>query len=152
MKTSIIFFLIMILAISLFVADIALADNNELNELEAQQLKILRLSKVVEEQPSNIKLIEDIESYKIGLELYQQSDYQQAISELLKVKYSTLNLPLYIKSQYILGDCYRKIEDWDKAIEVYKNLVIDDPILTDYSLFHLAEAYRLKCKTQGRFV
>jgi tetratricopeptide (TPR) repeat protein len=144
MKTVMIFFLIMILATSLFGADIALADNNELTELEVQQLKILRLSKVVEEQPSNIKLIEDIESYKIGLEFYQQSDYQQAISELLKVEYSTLNLPLYIKSQFILGDCYRKIEDWDRAIEVYKNLVIDDPILTDYSLFYLAETYRLK--------
>ncbi|MBU1427607.1 tetratricopeptide repeat protein [bacterium] len=144
MKTAMIFFLIMILAISLFGADIALADNNVLTELEAQQLKILKLSKVVEEQPSNIKLKEDIESYKIGLELYQQSDYQQAISELQKVKYSTLNLPLYIKSQFILGDCYRKIEDWDGAIEVYKNLVINDPILTDYSLFFLAETYRLK--------
>ena len=144
MKTVMIFFLIMILAISLFGADIALADNNELTELETQQLKILRLSKVVEEQPSNIKLKEDIENYKVGLELYQQSNYKQAISELLKVKYSTLNLPLYIKSQYILGDCYRKIEDWDSAIEIYKNLVINDPILTDYSLFHLAETYRLK--------
>jgi len=134
----------MILAISLFGADIALADNNELTELEAQQLKILRLSKVVEEQPSNIKLIEDIESYKAGLEFYQQSDCQQAISELLKIEYSSLNLLLYIKSQFILGDCYRKIEDWDSAIEIYKKLVVDDPILTDYSLFHLAEVYRLK--------
>jgi len=148
MKTSMIFFLIMILAISLFGADIALADNNGLTELEAQQLKILKLSKVVEGQPSNIKLKEDIESYKIGLELYQQSDYQQAISELLKVKYSTLNLPLYIKSQFILGDCFRKIEDWDRAIEVYKNLVINDPLLNDYSLFHLAETYRLKSENR----
>lgn len=144
MKIVMIFFLIMILAISLFGTDIALADNNELTELEIQQLKILRLSKVVEEQPSNIELIEDIENYKIGLELYKQSNYQQAIFELLKVKYSTLNLPLYIKSQYLLGDCYRRIEDWDSAIEVYNNLVVDDPILTDYSLFHLAETFRLK--------
>jgi soluble lytic murein transglycosylase-like protein/TolA-binding protein len=138
----------MILAISLFGADIALADNDELTELEVQQLKILRLSKVVEEQPSNIKLIEDIESYRTGLEFYQQSGYQQAIPELLKIEYSTLNLPLYIKSQYILGDCYRKIEDWDRAIEIYKNLVINDPILTDYSLFNLAETYRLKGKNR----
>ena len=144
MKTAMVFFLIIILAISLIGADIALAGNDELTELEVQQLKILRLSKVVEEQPSNIKLKEDIESYKIGLEFYQQSDYQQAISELLKVKYSTLNLPLYIKSQFILGDCYRKIGDWNRAIEIYKNLAVDDPILTDYSLFHLAETYRLK--------
>jgi len=144
MKTAMIFFLIIILAISLFGADIALADNNVLTELEAQQLKILKLSKVVEGQPSTIKLKEDIERYKIGLELYQQSNYQQAISELQKVKYSTLNLPLYIKSQYLLGDCYRKIEDWDRAIEIYKDLVVDDPILTDYSLFFLAETYRLK--------
>ncbi|PKP55422.1 hypothetical protein CVT91_15745, partial [Candidatus Atribacteria bacterium HGW-Atribacteria-1] len=144
MKTSMIFFLIMTLAISLFGADIALADNNVLTELEAQQLKILKLSKVVEGQPSTIKLKEDIERYEIGLELYQQSNYQQAISELQKVKYSTLNLPLYIKSQYLLGDCYRKIEDWDRAIEIYKDLVVDDPILTDYSLFFLAETYRLK--------
>jgi len=145
MKTSIIiFFLIMILAISLSGADIALAGNDELTELEVQQLKILKLSKVVEEQPPNIKLKEDMESYKTGLELYQQSDYQQAIFELSKVEYSTLNLPLYIRSQYLLGDCYRKIEDWNRAIEVYKNLVVDDPILTDNSLFHLAESYRLK--------
>lgn len=145
MKTSIIiFFLIIILTIGLIGADIALAGNDELTELEVQQLKILRLSKVVEEQPSNIKLEKDIENYKAGLELYQQSNHQQAISELLKVKYSTLNLPLYIKSQYLLGDSYRKIEDWDKAIEIYKNLAIDDPILTDYSLFHLAETYRFK--------
>jgi hypothetical protein len=82
MKIAMIFFLIMILAISLFGANIALADNNELIELEAQQLKILKLSKVVEEQPSNIKLKEDLESYKVGLGFYQQSDYQQAISEL----------------------------------------------------------------------
>ena len=144
MKTAMIFFLIIISAISLFGTDIASAVNNELTELEVQQLKILKLSKVVEEQPSNIKLKEDIKNYKVGLELYQQSDYQQAISELLKVKYSTLNLPFYIKSQLILGDCYKKIEDWDSAIEVYKNLVIDDPILTDYSLFFLAETYRFK--------
>ncbi|MBU4226942.1 tetratricopeptide repeat protein [bacterium] len=144
MKTAMIFFLIIISTISLFGADIALADNNVLTELEAQQLKILELSKVVEGQPSNIKLKEDIENYKAGLELYQQSKYQQAISELLKVKYSTLNLPFYIKSQLILGDCYRKMENWDRAIEVYKNLVIDDPILTDYSLFFLAETYRFK--------
>jgi tetratricopeptide (TPR) repeat protein len=133
-----------ILAIGLFRVDITLAGNDELNELETQRFKILKLSKIVEEHPSNIELREDIENYKIGLELYQQSDYQQAISKLLKVKYSTLNLPLYIKSQFILGDCYRKIEDWDKAIEIYKNLVIDDPILTDYSLFYLAETYKLK--------
>ncbi|OFW45615.1 MAG: hypothetical protein A2163_11410 [Actinobacteria bacterium RBG_13_35_12] len=144
MKIAMMLFLIIILTISLMGADIALVSNNELTELEAQQLKILKLSKVVEEQPSNIKLKEDIENYKVGLELYQQSNYQQAISELLKAKYSTLNLPLYIKSQFVLGDCYRKIEDWDRAIEVYKNLVVDDPILTDYSLFFLAETYRLK--------
>ena len=146
MRTVMIFFLIIISAISLFGTDIASAINNELTELEVQQLQILKLSKVVEEQPSNIKLKEDIKNYKVGLELYQQNDYQQAISELLKVKYSTLNLPFYIKSQLILGDCYRKIEDWDSAIEVYKNLEIDDPILTDYSLFFLAETYRIEGK------
>src|SRR4030043_1435102 len=102
------------------------------------------MTSLVESPTIKIKIKEDIENYKVGLELYQQSDYQQAISELLKVKYSTLNLPFYIKSQLILGDCYRKIEDWDSAIEVYKNLVIDDTILTDYSLFFLAETYRLK--------
>ena len=144
MKTAMIFFLIIISTISLLGTNIALAVNNELTELEIQQLKILKLSKVVEEQPSNIKLKEDIKSYRIGLELYQLSGYQPAISELLKVKYSSLNLPLYIKSQFILGDCYRKIEDWDRAIEIYKNLVIDDPLLTDYSLFFLAETYHLK--------
>jgi len=51
MKTAMIFFLIIVLAVSLFGADIALAGNDKLTELEAQQLKILKLSKVVEEQP-----------------------------------------------------------------------------------------------------
>ena len=148
MKTAMIFFLIIISTINLFGTEIALAVNNELTELEVQQLKILKLSKVVEEQPSNIKLKEDIENYKAGLDLYQQSNYHQAISELLKVKYSTLNLPLYIKSQLILGDSYRKINDWDSAIEIYKNLVIDDPLFTDYSLFVLAETYRLGGKNR----
>ena len=80
MRTAMMFFLIMILAVSLFGADIALADNNILTELETQQLKILKLSKVVEEHPSTIELKVDLENYKIGLEFYQQSDYQQAIS------------------------------------------------------------------------
>ena len=88
-----IFFLIMILAISLIVVNIALAGNDELTELETQQLKILKLSKLIEPKPPNNKLKEDMESYKAGLELYQQGDYRQAISELLKIKYSTLNLP-----------------------------------------------------------
>ena len=144
MRKLFLFFITIILIISIIGIEMVLASNNELTELEVQQLKILKLSKVVEGQPSNIKIKEDIESYKLGLELYQQSNYQQATSELLKVKYSTLNLPLYIKSQYLLGDCYRKMEDLDRAIEIYKNLVIDDPILTDYSLFFLAETYRLK--------
>ncbi|HEC93483.1 MAG TPA: tetratricopeptide repeat protein, partial [Candidatus Atribacteria bacterium] len=149
MKTSIIiFFLITIMSISLFGTNIALSGNGELTEIESQQLKILKLSKIIEEHPLTIELKEDLENYTIGLELYQQSDYQQAISELLKVKYSTLNLPLYIKSQYILGDCYRRIEDWDRAIEVYKNLVVNDPILTDYSLFYLADTYHLKGDNQ----
>lgn len=136
------------MSISLFGTNIALSGNGELTEIESQQLKILKLSKIIEEHPLTIELKEDLENYTIGLELYQQSDYQQAISELLKVKYSTLNLPLYIKSQYILGDCYRRIEDWDRAIEVYKNLVVNDPILTDYSLFYLADTYHLKGDNQ----
>ena len=146
MKTSniIVFFLIIILSLSLFGVNSALASNDELTEIESQQLKILKLSKIIERHPSTIELKEDLKNYTIGLELYQQSDYQQAISELLKVKYSTLNLPLYIKAQFILGDCYRKIEDWNGAIEVYKNLVVNDPILTDYSLFYLADTYHHK--------
>ncbi|HER24119.1 MAG TPA: tetratricopeptide repeat protein [Candidatus Atribacteria bacterium] len=144
MKTAIIFFLIIISTISLLGAEIALATNNELTEFEIQQLKILKLSKVVEGQTSNIQLKEDMENFKIGWELYQQNDYQRAISELLKITYSTLNLPLYIKSQFILGNCYRKIQDWDSGIEVFKNLARDDPILTDYSLFFLAETHSLK--------
>jgi len=146
LRTSFLFFLIIFFIICLNVVDVdtVLASGIEFTELEAQQLKILKLSKVVEGQPSTIKLKEDIESYKIGLELYQQSDYHQAISELLKIKYSTLNLPLYIKSQYLLGECFKKTEDWDGAIEIYKNLAKNDPLLTDYSLFYLAEIYHLK--------
>ena len=81
MKKLILIFLITILVFSIIGINIVLADNKELNELETQQFKILKLSKIVEEHPSTIELKEDMESYKIGLELYQQSDYQQAISE-----------------------------------------------------------------------
>ena len=115
-----------------------------MTEVEAQQLKILQLSKIVESHPPTADLEKDLKNYQSGLKLYNQGDYKQAISELLNIKYSTLNLPFYIKSQYLLGECFKKTEDWDGVIEIYKNLAKNDPLLTDYSLFCLAETYHLK--------
>ncbi len=144
LRTILLFFLLIVFIIFLTIAGTVLASSSELTEVEAQQLKILQLSKIVESHPSNIDLEKDLENYQTGLKLYHQGDYQQAISQLLNIKYSTLNLPLYIKSQYILGECLKKIEDWNVAIEVYKNLVKNDPLITDYSLFYLADIYHLK--------
>ena len=138
------FFLIIIFIICFTIACTVSVSANELTEVEVKQLKILQLSKIVESYPSTIELVKDLENYQSGLKLYHQGDYQQAISVLGNIKYSTLNLPLFIKSQYILGECFKKIEDWDRAIVIYKNLVKSDPLLTDYSLFFLAETYHLK--------
>ncbi|PIY31421.1 MAG: hypothetical protein COZ07_09370, partial [Candidatus Infernicultor aquiphilus] len=142
------FFLIIIFIICFTIACTVSVSANELTEVEVKQLKILQLSKIVESYPSTIELVKDLENYQSGLKLYHQGDYQQAISVLWNIKYSTLNLPLFIKSQYILGECFKKIEDWDRAIVIYKNLVKSDPLLTDYSLFFLAETYHLKRENQ----
>lgn len=146
LRTTFSFFLIIFFIVYLIMVDVdtVLASSTELTELEVQQLKILQLSKIVEGHPSTIDLEKDLENYQMGLKLYHQGDYQQAISALWNIKYSTLNLPLYIKSQYILGDCFKRMEDWDRVIKIYKNLAKNDPILTDYSLFHLADTYHLK--------
>jgi len=144
MKKLILFLSISIIIISSIEMTVFLANVGELNQLESQQFKILKLSKLTEENPSNVDLEEEIANYKIGLQFYQQHNYLQAISELLKVNYTTLNLPLYVKSQFILGQCYKNNGELDKAIEVYQNLILDDPILTDYSLFFLAQAYYFK--------
>lgn len=144
LRTIFSFFLIIIFIICFTIACIVSVSANELTEVEVKQLKILQLSKIVESYPSTIELEKDLENYQSGLKLYHQGDYQQAISVLWNIKYSTLNLPLFIKSQYILGECFKKVEDWDRAIGIYKNLVKSDPLLTDYSLFFLAETYHLK--------
>jgi soluble lytic murein transglycosylase len=144
LRTIFSFFLIIIFIICFTIACTVSVSANELTEVEVKQLKILQLSKIVESYPSTIELEKDLENYQSGLKLYLQGDYQQAISVLWNIKYSTLNLPLFIKSQYILGECFKKAEDWDRAIGIYKNLVKSDPLLTDYSLFFLAETYHLK--------
>lgn len=144
LRTIFSFFLIIIFIICFTIACTVSVSANELTEVEVKQLKILQLSKIVETYPSTIELEKDLENYQSGLKLYHQGDYQQAISVLWNIKYSTLNLPLFIKSQYILGECFKKVEDWDRAIGIYKNLVKSDPLLTDYSLFFLAETYHLK--------
>jgi TolA-binding protein len=144
LRTIFSFFLIIIFIICFTIACTVSVSANELTEVEVKQLKILQLSKIVESYPSTIELEKDLENYQSGLKLYLQGDYQQAISVLWNIKYSTLNLPLFIKSQYILGECFKKVEDWDRAIGIYKNLVKSDPLLTDYSLFFLAETYHLK--------
>lgn len=144
LRTIFSFFLIIIFIICFTIACTVSVSANELTEVEVKQLKILQLSKIVESYPSTIDLEKDLENYQSGLKLYLQGDYQQAISVLWNIKYSTLNLPLFIKSQYILGECFKKAEDWDRAIGIYKNLVKSDPLLTDYSLFFLAETYHLK--------
>ena len=144
LRTIFSFFLIIVFIICFTISYTVLVSANELTEVEVKQLKILQLSKIVESHPSTIDLEKDLENYQSGLKLYHQGDYQQAISVLWNIKYSTLNLPLFIKSQYILGECFKKVEDWDGAIDIYKNLVKSDPLLTDYSLFFLAETYHLK--------
>ena len=144
MRKIILLLLLIIFGISIFEVSIIFADSRELSTLEFQQYKILKLSKITQDNPQDTFLIKNIENYKKGLEYYKQQNYTNAVSELLKVNYSTLVLPLYIKSQYILGDCYKKNNEWDKAIEIYKNLIPKDLLLPEFSLFFLAKIYQLK--------
>ena len=146
-KPLVILFWIVILAIQAWVGgvdNVWAEDAEALTERETQQLKTLNLSKILAEHPPSEAGLEDIDNYQRGLELYLQGDYPQAVSKLAKIKYSTPNSPLYIKSQFIMGDSYKKMEDWDKAVEIYENLGVEGLLLTDYSLFYLAETYKLK--------
>ena len=142
MKKIILIFLGMILITNIIQTGIVLAGNQELTELEAQQLKILKLFKVVEGYPTTEDLKRNIEDFRIGWELFQQEDYIETISRLSNIQYSSLNLPLYVKSQFLLGECFKKTDGWDKAVEIYKNLAQIDPFLTDYSLFFMAEIFQ----------
>jgi len=142
MNKIILFFLAMIFIINLIQIEIVLADNQELTELEVQQLKILKLFQVVASHPTTEDLKRNIEDYQIGWGLFQQKDYINAIPKFSRIQYSSLNLPLYVKSQFLLGECLKKIDEWDKAVEVYKNLAQIDPLLTDYSIFFLAEIFQ----------
>ena len=108
MRKLFLLLLLIIFGISIIEVSIIFADSRELSTLEFQQYKILKLSKITKDNPQDTFLIKNIENYKKGLEYYKQQNYTNAVSELLKVNYSTLALPLYIKSQYILGDCYKK--------------------------------------------
>jgi len=143
MRKLFLLLLLIIFGISIIEVSIIFADSRELSTLEFQQYKILKLSKITKDNPQDTFLIKNIENYKKGLEYYKQQNYTNAVSELLKVNYSTLALPLYIKSQYILGDCYKKNKEWDKAIEIYKNLIPKDLLFPDFSHFFLAQTYQL---------
>jgi len=135
----------MVLIISLFGKFEVLATNDELTEIESNQLKILYLSQLLEKNSDSSKDIEiELDIYQKGLEFFRKGDLSQAISLLSEIKYSKLNLTLYLKAQFLLGEGYKKMNDLDKAIEVYHSLVEKDPILTDYSIFYLADTYRLR--------
>ena len=121
----------------------AFAEQSELSPLESQQYKILKLSKITRENPPNKLVSNSINKYILGLTDYNQKQYMEAISDLLEVDYSTLILPLYIKSRYLLGECYNNIKQFDQAIEIYQELVPRDPLFQDYTRFFLAETYRL---------
>jgi len=143
MRKLFLLLLLIIFGISIIEVSIIFADSRELSTLEFQQYKILKLSKITKDNPQDTFLIKNIENYKKGLEYYKQQNYTNAVSELLKVNYSTLVLPLYIKSQYILGDCYKKNNEWDKAIEIYKNLIPKDLLLPEFSHLFLAQTFQL---------
>jgi len=146
MKTSKIAIILLIIFFGVLTFDgiNAIADNTEMSPLEYQQFKILKLSKVTQKNPSDDSLKANIETYKKGLEYYKRKDYLNAILELSKIDYSTLILPLYTKSQYILAESYKNRDEWDKAIEVYQNFIPRDFLFPDFSYFLLARTYQLK--------
>ncbi len=137
--------LLIALIINLWMTYEIFASNDELTEIESKQLKILYLSKLLEEHPnSSVEIKTNLDIFQKGLEFYQQGDFQQAILSLSTIPYTTLNIPLYIKSQFLLGEGYKKVGDFNKAVNIYQNLAEKDPLLTDYSLFYLADTFHLK--------
>jgi len=139
------FFLILciIIGFAFIWENIVFADQHEFSALESQQYKILKLSKITQNNPQDKLIMKNIEYYNKGLAYYNQRNYTEAISNLLEVHYSTLILPLYIKSQYLLGDCYKKNQQLEESINIYQNLIPKDLLFNDFTHFFLAQAYQL---------
>ncbi|MDD4289020.1 MAG: transglycosylase SLT domain-containing protein [Atribacterota bacterium] len=105
---------------------------------QEKQLRIFQLSHILEEE----KKFDLQQSYFNNAKVYYYNEhYSMAVSELEKIEYSNLYIPLYLRSQLLKGQCYEKLQRWESAVYVYQNINENIPLMKDYSSYFLAKAY-----------
>ena len=75
--------------------------------------------------------------YQIGMALYEQQNYQEAIDTFLNI--ISIN-DTYPNSYYGLGNVYEALEEYEKAINYYLEAIHYDPSF-DAAYFYLAGVY-----------
>lgn len=75
--------------------------------------------------------------YNYGLDLYEEENYKQALKEFRKGYHKN---PEYALLPYMIGLCYQKLEEFDKAKEAFQETLSLTPEDTD-ALYNLARLY-----------
>jgi TolA-binding protein len=134
-KKIIIFFFLIIFFFSLLFASI-LAQGADIDQ--EKQLKIFQLSHLLEAEN---EFPRQNSYFKNALAYYKNEHYGMAINELEKIEYSNLHIPLYLRSQLLKGQAYKKLQRWESVVYIYQNLYENIPLMQDYSAYYLAKTY-----------
>ncbi len=136
-KDFLFFFFLIIVFLSLSFLSVSAQG---LDDNEEKQLKIFQLSQVLEEGDG---FPQQHAYLKNALAYFHQEYFVLAISELEKITYNHLYIPLYFKGQMLQGRCYEKLERWESAIYTYQELMDEVPFMQDYLLYFLGKTYQM---------
>lgn len=133
-----IFIIFLFISILLLFCENLSAQQLEVEEKTEKQLKIFQLSYLLEEKD---KYAQPKAYLNNALAYLGNEHFDFAIGELEKITLNSLYIPLYLKSQLLKAQCYEKTQRWELAIATYQNLLNQVPILEDYVIYLLANAY-----------
>ena len=119
---------------------------------------IFRLSSEINKNPEKIKELEDLsgkEKYSrmgfliLGTYWFEQGDFAKALDQLEKIPSNKKDL-LYYQAQDLLAQIFVEQKDYDRAIEIYEKIEVEEPddYYLDAVLFHKAEALEDKGDTE----
>ena len=134
-KKLFLFFLLIILLFS-FTSLLASAQTSE-KKLE-KQLKIFQLSDVLEKENG---FVQQNAYFNNALAYFYNEHLGFAIKELDRIEYSNLYLPLYFKAQLLQAKCYKNLERWESALNIYQEIINKIPFMRDYIFYFLGKVY-----------
>ncbi|HAJ33488.1 MAG TPA: hypothetical protein DCK79_08990 [Candidatus Atribacteria bacterium] len=110
--------LILIFFLIIFFASLSLipALAQQLDEKKEKQLKIFQLSHLLEAEN---EFPRQNAYFNNALAYLNHEHFAMAINELEKIEYSNLYIPLYLRSQLLKGQAYKKLQRWESAVYIY---------------------------------